>query len=400
MNTLCFLVAAGSLLIDAANPLWPADLETGQVLDWKHLDDASEALEGVPFLSYLREVHPFRLRFHTTEDAKTFLERHVRMIRLGDHAASLALYTAFAEETSFRERDDGVLEIREFPGMNVSSLIVRDMLDELMAAVVMKPDGSFSGTGALVVDTGSESNTRTITINFDTGEMEPQLEVIDRLGDTHAITTADVAELISMHLPLETLDPSSIGIFVSMPDMPTIRHELLHALYAADPGYRAATRALAGAATLEQREYAVLFAAINYDVFDPDMALRNPDIVLDEAFNAYLHEGRFDPASGYSWFSLGDFVRSQDISLSLRPYTRIAEIPVEPETHAVLSALYSHLRTLEPGLTEDEFLTRHVERVLDNLHCLRLLHALVRQQHPGLHERVVQTRRILIDEQL
>ncbi len=391
---LCHLVFF--LSTASASSPWADYVEAGR-LDWEDLDRISMDLAGSDFHAYMSETPPYGSKFRTEEAGRAFFEAHVSHLIVGDRATQLALYTAYAEEASFRRDADSVLRISAFNGMNVSHRIVREMLNEMLSGVTVGPGGKLAGVGSLLVDLGSERNTTLVSIDFDRGVITPALEVEEALGGRRPVTVADISDFVSLFLPLATMEDDAIAIFVGMPDLPTIRHELLHALYAADAGHRQQVLVRARNASQVQREMAILFAAINYDVLDPDMPSRNRHIVLDEAFNAYTEEGRLDLDAGRSWFSIGDFERAHDIRFSLAAYDSIGALPVSDDEHTVLRDMYEYFAESAPELDERSFLEQHGKRVLDNVHCLHFLRHLLQEQHPDIYEQIVLARQALLD---
>lgn len=376
----------------ADGPHYPPE---GQLFTYEELDRASRELAGESLYDYMRRIDAVREHFADEPGFRAAYHAHVGTFRLGSHAGRIALYSAYAEEASFEPDDDGGLTIAAFTGMNVSHRIVAAMLAEMLEGVSVDADGSLRGVARLMVDAGAEANTRAVEVDFDAGTVSPALRVRDSFGLIRAVTADEVAAFIADFLPLRELDTDAISIFIEMPDMPTIRHELLHALFVGRADWRERVRDLARRTDAAQRETAVLFAAINYDVFDPDMAVVNPDIVLDEAFNAYGLEGRFDIDSGHSWFSIGDYLRARGIPLSLSAYAGLDALPVDAGSLALLRMMHA-----ESGLSETAFLREWEGAVFDNLHCMRLLRTLVMEQHPDEYRRVRRARRALVDGRL
>jgi hypothetical protein len=192
-------------------------------------------------------------------------------------------------------------------------------------------------------------------------------------------------------------DDPRISIFSQTAHLPTLRHEILHALYATSAEYRGEVRERVRGLGPEERDYAVLFSAMHYDVLNPAMVTRNAHIVLDEAFNAHMQLDGFDPASGRSMFSIGDFARRQGIAFSLAAWKRIDDLPLSPPERRRLTEMYQDTLAQAGGVSEELFLQQYSPRIVDNLYCLQLLRALLIEQHPEIYARVLRARELLID---
>ncbi len=301
---------------------------------------------------------------------------YVKRFESGALDAKTALFNAYAEESSFKPTDQGTLEMSRYAGMNVPIGVVRDMTNEFFQNATFDENGTPHGTGTLRVDFGSGLNDVEITVDFDRKTVDPRLSIDYGFG-RKIVTYDDVMSFFTDYLEPQNGNPAlltrdgnrfainpeassdtSMNIYLISTEPEVIRHEIMHALYDNSLEFRETVHARARGATEEQRECAVLTAACGYDVFDPDAPRVTRDIVLDEVFNAYHDQGVYNyetMRSTHPSFTIGSFCDQYDLTLALS----------------------------DPALRDSG--------------DMRLLRTLLMEQQPEFYERVIQTRRDLVD---
>jgi len=389
-------------------------------IDYAALDRAARATEGLAFHEYMTQIDEVGDFLDGEADLRRRFDRYITSFRIGDNAAELALYTAFAREARFEERADGCLEIASFSGMNVPHAVVAAMFDEFLDDVAVDEPGGLSGTGRVAIPVDGHDSPASIEVDFGRDDVRPCLFVTNELGGSRAVTADDVETFVSWYTddrgedrPLlvrrdgdwQTADngpggPTALNLFAQMTDLPTIRHEMLHALFRNAADFRASIVESARRSNREQREMAVLFTAINYWILDSGIEQINPDIVLDETYNAYSLEGDYDIETGRSRFSAGEFARTYDIRLSLDAFESIDALPATPAEKDAIRALHEAAAEGDPELSERAFLRGHSTRILDNIGSMSLLRRLLREQHPAFYESVERARAALVDDRL
>lgn len=365
-------------------------------LGYDRLEHISRTVYGRSFRDYLSEVPVLGQRLTDEATSRTLLSEWIGQLRVGDPDGVVALYTLYAGERSLHPQADGY-SLESFSAMNVSHRIASSLLDELLSNGNLDSKGGLHGTGTVAIAHGPGDEPLRITVDFDAGTVRPRIRIGQGGRFGQEVTAADVAEFVRLMHRFRGTDDPRISIFLQTLHLPTLRHEILHALYSTSAEYRGEVRERVRGLDSEARDYAVLFSAMHYDVLNPAMARRNADIVLDEAFNAYLQLNGFDPASGGSIFSIGDFMRRQEISLSLSAWRRIDDLPVSSEERRRLTELYEGTLAQVGGMSEELFLQHYSARSFDNLYCLRLLRTLLIEQQPEIYARVLHARKHLID---
>lgn len=381
-------------------------------VDYEALDRASRLQLGRSFHAYMLEAEPVRALYPRESDFRAFFRRTVDALYIGDYGRELAVYTLFAREARPRKGAGSDFLLPEFSGMNVPDRQVAALFNAVFPDLQVDDGERLTGTGTLRLPSQPGHDGLQLVVDLTDSDVSPELAVFSGLGAPKPVEGADVAQFLRWYLDDESVlerdangwvssdDQEGIRLFARQLHLPTIRHEVFHALYLADPAYRRHTHDWARASDTRQREMAVLFAAIGYAVLDPRMAYINPDIVLDEAYNAYRLEGIYDVQSGQSSFSIGEFVDAYGVQLSLAHYRHIAELPISQGDSIRLNALFADLQSREPSLTEQTFLHRERDAVLHNIGSMALLRKLLMEQDSAFHERVKQAVVTLIVEQL
>lgn len=383
------------------------------VVDYDVLDQASQRQLGYSFHAYMLEAEPVRALYPREGEFRAFFRRTVDALYIGDYGRELAIYTLFAREARPRQVAGSGFVLPEFSGMNVPHRLVVALFNSVFPGLEVDDAGQLTGAGTLRLAPQAGHDGLQLVVDLgDTRSITPALAVFSGLGDPEPVHGGDVAQFLRWYLEDETAlqrdangwqsadEQVGIRLFARQLHLPTIRHEVFHALYLADPAYRRHIHDRARASDTREREMAVLFTAIGYAVLDPEMAAINPDIVLDEAYNAYRLEGVYDVQSGQSSFSIGEFVDAYGVELSLAHYRRIAELPISAGDSTRIHALFADLQSREPSLTEQGFLHREQDAVLRNIGSMALLRELLMEQDPAFHERVRQAAVTLVDERL
>jgi len=350
------------------------------------------------------------------QEFKASFDRCVSGLFIGDYSRELALADAFAEEGGFNRNPDGSLSTKAYAGMNMPHSVVLEMFNQLFSGVKFDTNGNPHGTGVLKIDLGAEENSVVVKVDFDSKTITPPLRIKDQLGNEAEITFEHLMAFVNIYLSkdlngeslflrngdvfsvnLTRTNPSAMNVFMNTAKTEVFFHETMHAFYDGNSEYKRAILDRVKSSTQEQRECAVMFAACNYDVFDPDVERVSKDLVIDEAYNAYSNESRYDIAGMKSMeFNVGRFCEKYNIKLSLDDYNSLAELNIKRE--------YVEFGT---GMTEEEegslrrneseFIHKYPEKILKGCFDFKLLRELVAKQHPDFFKRIQDVRAKLVD---
>jgi hypothetical protein len=356
--------------------------------------------------------------FRNKAEFMSKMKKYVSEFKIGNYGKSFALFSAFAEEANFKKNSDGSLVIKEFAGMNVPHTVVLKMFNELFKGVTIDSKGVPHGTGTLKIDVGTGAKMK-VRIDFDKKTITPLLRSQGRLSTgeldpSNVVKFNDLMDFLNVYLKKNKSGeallirqggtfkinskrgiPNGMNIFQASFNPKLARHELMHALYDADPKYKRKIQNKVRRSSREQRECAVLYTSCGYDVFDPDTPNISKDIVIDEAYNAHAQQGSYNVQSGVaSKTSAGNFCDQYNISLNLNIYSKIDELPINASYKA---GLKQRKASKFSNLTEKQFINKNKRELLSSITDMKVLRKLLIKQQPATYNKVVKARRNLVD---
>ena len=383
---------------------------------YEYVDKNCRSKTGKSFFEFCKESGGLDGIVATESEFRAIYDKSVSRLIVGGFKRELALFAAYSEEDSFRKNADGSLSIDVgFVGFNVPHQMVMGMLDRLHRGVKFNSRGKPTGSGYLYIDEGSFNNVLRVEVNFSKNTISPKLWVTSSTGAKDEVQFKHIERFIETYTKAEEnrfpqfnrkgnrfvigdkqINPSAMNIFVPKIDHEVMAHETWHALYDSHPPFKEKILSEVRESTEEQRECAVMYLASynSYDVFDPNTPDFSQDLVVDEVFNAYAFAGRYNPKTMQSTdISIGDFLRDNELDVSLDKYKEVEKLPVSEETVSFLTERYEKLKAETPELSEEEYIEKYKSYILSNTKDFSVLRDLLKEQHPVFYARKVQEAR-------
>lgn len=309
-----------------------------------------------------------------------WFEQAVGRLHVGPHAATTALYAAWARETSPEDLPDGRLGLRSMPGMNIATA-------QALAMFGGPSTCPADGAPTPVLEVALEPGEPLLRIDPTQGPHVPGLVVLAPLAPPAPLPVARVLGLHALACAAHR-DGRALLLFATAPEPALLRHELAHALFAAHPGWREAVLARARSLTPRERDLAMLLAAGLYDALDPEVPRRHPWLVIDEIANAWHDEDPRLLDGGRAPASAADLLARLGVRLALHAEWPAGDLALPDEDRARVMAW----RAAHPGAP--------AEQALREVHALGWLWDRLAAEHPATIARLREARAALLDEPL
>ncbi len=363
--------------------------------------------------------------FRNESEFRSAFGKYVTRWIAGDLNKALLLFNSLAEEDSFFLESDGSLSMGGFGGMNAPHQAVLGLFNRFFQGCSVDSSGGLHGTAKIKVDCGSNENKIEVTIDFDKGTISPPLNLVSPQFKKNGrpvggpISFSDLMKFFEVYLKKDEkgealfiktasgefavnpkrAEESAMNVFMFSLDIDTIKHEFFHALYDNNSEYKEKVLALVRKSSQEQREAAVLAAACAYDVFDPDAPAVTRDIVIDEMYNAYSIEERFNFLSMRGdpmVFNAERFCAKYSLKETiLKGYRSIDELPISSGEKLELRKILSRQNFAK--VTEEKLLLDFPGTVLSAITDMSSLRNLLMKNEPEFYQKAVSARKQLVD---